>query len=134
MGVDRSVDLCGVAALDRCGAAVAAISRLGDVRGVSQYDDREAQRAVRLSGIAVWLFGQGHAVDLILGILVAEWPLLTRWRGWRGPDAALRLLPGALMLLAVRAALTGAGWQWVALALAVSFPVHLADLARPPRR
>lgn len=82
----------------------------------------------------VWLFGQGHAVDLILGIMLFEWLLLTRGRGWWKGDAALRLLPGALMVLALRAALTGAGWSWIALALAASFPVHLADIARRPRR
>lgn len=49
---------------------------------------------------------------------------------WRAGDAALRLLPGALMILALRAALTGAAWPWVAAPLALSFPVHLADLRR----
>ena len=66
--------------------------------------------------------------------MVAEWLILTRLRGWRGGEAGLRLLPGALMLLALRAALTGAGWPWIALALAASFPAHLADIARRPRR
>ena len=42
----------------------------------------------------------------------------------------LAFLPGALILLAVRAALTGAGWPWVAAALAASFPAHLLDLRR----
>ncbi|WP_232089654.1 hypothetical protein [Sphingomonas sp. HMP6] len=66
--------------------------------------------------------------------MALEWLVLTRGRGWRGGDAALRLLPGALMLLALRAALTGGGWPWIALALAASFPAHLADIARRPRR
>ena len=66
--------------------------------------------------------------------MLVEWVVLTRARGWRGGDAALRLLPGAMMLLALRAALTGMAWPWIALALAASFPVHLADLARRPRR
>lgn len=66
--------------------------------------------------------------------MALESVVLTRGRGWRGGDAALRLLPGALMLLALRAALTGAGWPWIALALAASFPAHLADIARRPRR
>ena len=81
-----------------------------------------------------WLFGQGHAVDLILAIMFGEWLVLTLGRRWRQSDAALRLLPGALMLLALRAALTGMAWPWIALALAASFPVHLADLSRRPRR
>jgi hypothetical protein len=31
-------------------------------------------------------------------------------------------------MLALRAALTDAGWQWVAIWLTVSLPLHLADL------
>lgn len=62
--------------------------------------------------------------------MAGELVWLTRARGWALSDAVLRLLPGALMLLALRAALTGAGWPWVAAALLLSFPAHLADLAR----
>jgi hypothetical protein len=76
-----------------------------------------------------WWFVSGHAVDLILAILVVELAWLVK-RGWRPGDALLRLGPGALMLLALRAALTGAGWWWVALPLALSFPVHILDLRR----
>ncbi|MBV8971892.1 MAG: hypothetical protein JO290_06325 [Sphingomonadaceae bacterium] len=42
----------------------------------------------------------------------------------------LAFLPGVLILLALRAALTGAGWSVVAAWLAASFPAHLADLRR----
>jgi hypothetical protein len=45
-------------------------------------------------------------------------------------DVALLLLPGACMMLGLRAALVGASWPWIALPLAASFPVHLADLLR----
>jgi hypothetical protein len=76
-----------------------------------------------------WFFASGHAVDLILAILALEFAWLVR-RGWRPGDALLRLGPGALMLLALRGALTGAEWWWVTLPLALSFPVHLMDLAR----
>ena len=67
--------------------------------------------------------------------MLVEWGWLARRRGWPASAAGLRLLPGALMVLALRAALTGADWPWVALALAASLPAHLADLARgaPPR-
>lgn len=52
------------------------------------------------------------------------------WRkGWRPIAALLCLAPGALMLLALRAALTGQSWQVVGALLIASFPVHLADLA-----
>lgn len=76
-----------------------------------------------------WLFASGHAVDLVLAVIAAEAVWLVR-RGWRAADAALRLVPGALMLVALRAALTGLDWPWIAVPLALSFPVHLADLAR----
>ena len=66
--------------------------------------------------------------------MLVEGAWLVRGRGWRATDAALRLLPGALMVLALRFALTGAGWPLIALALAASFPVHLADLSRRPGR
>lgn len=55
--------------------------------------------------------------------------LVTRGR-WPVADAALRLLPGALMIMALRSAMVGAGWPLIALPLAVSFPIHLADLRR----
>lgn len=52
---------------------------------------------------------------------------------WRVAEALLRLAPGALMIVALRAALTGREWPWIALPLLLSFPVHLADLARRQR-
>ena len=75
-----------------------------------------------------WLFARGHAADVIVAIIACEFVWLVARGGWRPGDAALRLLPGALMMLALRAAMTGAGWPWIALALTCSFPVHLADL------
>ena len=62
--------------------------------------------------------------------MLGEFAWLTRRRGWRWADALLRLLPGALLLLGLRAALTGLAWPWIALPLALSFPAHLADLRR----
>lgn len=79
-------------------------------------------------------FASGHAVDLILAVLVAEAVfLMTRgWRGrrWSALEVLLALGPGACLLLAVRGALTGAEWPLIALALAASFPLHLADVIR----
>lgn len=76
-----------------------------------------------------WLFASGHAADLILVVMLVEMVWLVRARRWPFAAAALRLLPGALMILALRAALVGAAWPWIALGLAASFPAHLADLA-----
>ena len=70
----------------------------------------------------------------MLIVIAAELVWLIGRRGWRPIDAGLRLAPGALMLLALRAALAGQDWYWIALPLMLSFPIHLADLANQPRR
>ena len=74
-----------------------------------------------------WLFASGHAVDVVLAFMVAEaiW-LIARCRA--ALTVFLMLMPGAFMLLALRAALTGLPWYWVALPLTVSLPLHLADM------
>jgi hypothetical protein len=77
-------------------------------------------------------FFSGHAVDLALAVLALELAWLILWRR-RSLRAALTVtLPGACLLLALRAALTGAGWVWVAVWLALSLPAHVADLVRRP--
>jgi hypothetical protein len=81
------------------------------------------------------LFATGRVVDLILVLMAAEGALLMvlRARTGRGlapADLALNLLAGACLLLALRAALVGAGWGWVALGLAAALPAHLIDLRR----
>jgi hypothetical protein len=68
-------------------------------------------------------------VDIVLAVIAVELVWLVR-KGWSARDALLRLAPGALMLVALRAALTGLSWPWIALPLLLSFPIHLADLAR----
>lgn len=78
-------------------------------------------------------FASGHAVDFVLAVLAVELVVLLR-RGWSPGDALAMLLPAALMLLGLRAALTGAAWPWIALPLALSLPVHLLDLARRQAR
>lgn len=80
------------------------------------------------------LFASGHAVDIVLAVIVVELAWLITWGGWRSADALLRLGPGALMLVALRAALIGQHWYWIALPLMLSFPIHLADLANRARR
>ncbi|MEM8825927.1 MAG: hypothetical protein AAF205_08740 [Pseudomonadota bacterium] len=78
------------------------------------------------------LFASGHAADLVLAVLVVEaiW-LIRRGRDWR--DVAGIVLPAALMMLALRAALTDMAWPYVSLPLAAAFPVHLYDLYRRNR-
>ncbi len=84
-------------------------------------------------------FASGRAVDLVLALMVVEAALLAwhRRRSGRGvPVAELLafLLAGACLLLALRAALVGASWVWVAAALAGAGAAHLADLRLRWRR
>lgn len=81
-----------------------------------------------------WLFASGHAVDIVLLVIAAELGWLVFRERWHPVDAVLRLCPGALMLVALRVALTGQDWRWIALPLIASFPVHIADLVRSARR
>lgn len=74
------------------------------------------------------MFASGHAADLVLAVLVVEGTWLVAARHWAVRDAVLCLLPGGLMMVALRAALTGLAWPWIAVPLALSFPVHLADV------
>ncbi|MGP1354120.1 MAG: hypothetical protein ACTS1Z_12425 [Parasphingopyxis sp.] len=75
------------------------------------------------------LFASGHAADIILAILLIEAIWLIA-RGHATADIAATLLPAVLIVLGLRAALTGAEWPWIALPLAAALPVHLWDLAR----
>ncbi|MEO1169235.1 MAG: hypothetical protein AAFW97_11050 [Pseudomonadota bacterium] len=75
------------------------------------------------------LFSSGHAADIIFAILIIEAIWLAA-RGRAMADIAGTLLPAALIVLGLRAALTGADWPWIALPLAAALPVHLWDLAR----
>jgi hypothetical protein len=77
----------------------------------------------------------GRIVDLVLAVVAIEAALLfaLRRRLGRGPrpaDILAMLLPGVCLMLALRAALTGAWWGAIAVALAAAFLAHLADLSR----
>lgn len=72
-------------------------------------------------------FSNGHAADLVLAVLALE-AVWLKARGW-GLVRILGLVgPAVFIVLALRAALVGAGWEWVAVLLALSFPLHLIDL------
>jgi hypothetical protein len=80
------------------------------------------------------LFASGRVVDVILALVVVEAIALAGWRRLTGRGLALRalaanLLAGGFLLLAVRAALVGAEWIWVAASLLAALLAHLADLA-----
>ncbi len=75
------------------------------------------------------LFSSGHIVDLILLFMACEFVVLRLRRG-SSIDLVVTLLPGVCLLLALRCALTGAGWVWVAVFLAASLPAHLLTLRK----
>jgi hypothetical protein len=80
------------------------------------------------------LFANGHAVDLILLVVAGEAACAMTWYRTTGrglsPSAMLSLLlPGIFLLVALRGALVGAGWRWIAPCLVASFAAHLQDLA-----
>jgi len=79
------------------------------------------------------LFASGHAADIVLAALLIEgiWLAL---RGWPLRSLITMLLPAALIVLGLRAALVGAAWPWISLPIALSFPVHLADVIARARK
>ncbi|RAI57709.1 hypothetical protein DOO78_18070 [Roseicella frigidaeris] len=85
------------------------------------------------------LFSSGRVVDLALALMLVEAVALLALRRSRGGGLAPAellafLLAGAGLLLALRAALVGAAWEWVALPLVLALLAHLADLGLRWRR
>jgi hypothetical protein len=85
------------------------------------------------------LFASGRIVDLVLGLVLLEGLLLLAIRHRTGEGVAPAelvafLLAGAFLMLALRAALTGAAWGWVALWLLAALVAHLSDLRLRWRR
>lgn len=79
------------------------------------------------------MFVGGHVVDIILALTVAEALLIIRHyrrtgRGLPPSDLLPTLAAGAGLLLALRAALTGADAHIIALWLLVAMVAHLVDL------
>jgi hypothetical protein len=81
------------------------------------------------------LFASGHLVDLILVLTAIEAAgLVLYWRSRGRGIAPLDLLPnllaGAFLLLALRLALGGAGWELCCGSLAAAGLAHIVDLGR----
>jgi hypothetical protein len=81
------------------------------------------------------LFATGLVADLILALVGLEALSLLAYRRRTGrgvapADLVFNLLAGACLLLALRGALVGAGWGWIALCLGAALFAHLADLRR----
>ena len=79
------------------------------------------------------LFNSGRVVDLILLLVAAEGVALWVWhrRSGRGPSG-LALIPnlvsGASLMLALRFALTGSSWIWIAVMMLCSLVAHGFDV------
>jgi hypothetical protein len=79
------------------------------------------------------LFASGHVVDIILALMLAEYLALRVYlartgRGISSLGLATFLLSGALLVLALRVALTGGDWRGISIFLVAAFVVHLLDL------
>lgn len=78
-------------------------------------------------------FAGGWIIDIILGVMALEAVALIALRRTtaRGPsplEIIVSLAAGVCLLIALRTALTGGPWQWIAAALAASLVAHLSDL------
>lgn len=79
------------------------------------------------------LFATGRIVDLIVAATLLEAIAVLLWlRRRRGvahhADLFANLAAGLFLLAALRAALTDAAWQWIALSLLAALAAHLAAL------
>jgi len=79
------------------------------------------------------LFGNGRIIDLVLLGMLLEGAILLAirqrtGRGLPGGQLAATLLSGGMLMLALRAALTGASWQVLAALMLASLVAHLFDL------
>jgi hypothetical protein len=91
------------------------------------------------AGTMAGMFASGRIVDAVIALMVLEalllaWLHLRRGRGLAPADLLANLAAGLFLLLALRAALVGAAWPWIAASLAAALVAHLADLARRWRR
>jgi hypothetical protein len=85
------------------------------------------------------LFASGRLIDVALVVLALEVVVLLASRtftrvGIQPLDLIGQLLAGALLLLAVRCAVTRVDYRWTLVLLSASFPAHAFDLIRRSRR
>jgi hypothetical protein len=80
------------------------------------------------------LIHNGAMADVVVAALIVEAVVLvvlrSRFRHLQVFDIAAMLGAGLFLALALRSALTGAGWQWIALFLGAAFAAHLLDVRR----
>ena len=80
------------------------------------------------------LFESGRIIDLILAVVAVEVLVLILWTKLRGAMTRLDMisltLPGVMLMLAIRTALTDGPHTMTAAFLAAAFATHLWDVAR----
>lgn len=69
-----------------------------------------------------------HLIDLILVFTLLEGVILARWRRLPARTVTVMLLPGLCLLLGIRAAMAGAAWPWVPIALTGALVTHIFDM------
>ncbi len=80
------------------------------------------------------LLSGGWMADVLVGVILLEVLLLA----WRAPQALRAALPGLCaglgLAMALRCALTDAGWPWLLLSLLVAGAAHAVEMQRHWRR
>jgi len=81
------------------------------------------------------LFLSGRIADIVLVFMAVEAIALVFYnvRTGRGPrplDMLPALLAGVCLALALRAAMVGAGWGWIAFSLTGALAAHVVDVVR----
>lgn len=81
------------------------------------------------------IFSDTLLIDIVIGVTLLEWALLSWWhrrtgRGISMSELRNTLFAGLYLMLAVRASMTAAPWYVVALLLLAAGLSHAADLWR----
>ncbi len=81
-----------------------------------------------------WI-ASGRIVDVVIAVTIVEAVMLIALhrrtgRGLAPADVLGTLAAGLCLMLALRAALTGAAWGWIVLWIALSGVFHAIDMAR----
>ncbi len=84
-------------------------------------------------------FASGRAIDLIVGLTLLQALALAIYHrrfgaGLCPADLMSLLVPGLCLLLALRGALVGSHWAWIAACLLAALAAHIVDLRRRWRR
>lgn len=81
----------------------------------------------------------GRIIDIVVGVLLLELVAISILYRTRGTGIApypllVNIGAGGSLALAIKASLTGAGWQWIAGWLVASLVFHVLDLSTRWRR